>query len=100
MNRLNAFIQRHPLLRSLFITQDGKIVIAQTPNATLWGAGLLFIISRFSHPPYQRWVQGGYRGLLISWSIAEIGWGVNVFRRLLGGGVLTTQVASLMRLFR
>ena len=100
MKNLSTYIRHNPLLRSLFVTQDNKIVIAQPPNAPLWGAGVLFVVSRFAKPPLRRWVKGCYRGLLVGWSVAEIGWGVNLFRKLLGCVVLGIEVVSLRKLFK
>ena len=79
--------------------RTGRIVVAQWPNLPLgvWlAAGVvdaLFDPRGFVGAATQ--VVG--TGALACWAGAEIGWGVNPWRRLLGAAVLAGLVASLLR---
>lgn len=83
-----------PLLRRLFETRDGHIVVGQRPNAPLLAALALSALAAFVP---------GRLGLAAAlawayWCILEIGWGVNPFRRILGALVLLAiPVAAWLR---
>lgn len=76
--------------------QTGQITIAQLPNAALG----LFLAARaadwFLSPTGTLRSALGVlaTGALIWWAVDELLRGVNPWRRLLGGAVLTAQVAS------
>lgn len=97
MKNLTRFIHRNPLLKTLFVTKDNKIVIGQLPNVPVLGAGALLVASQFVPPELQPWTEGGYTSLLIVWSVEEITSGVNLFRKLMGCGVLILQAKSVLR---
>lgn len=74
----------------------GEIVVAQPPNPPLSVFLVATLIRLVFHP------RGGV-GTAVSvvggvalawWAIAEIGWGVSLFRRLLGAVVLVAVVAG------
>ena len=79
----------------------GRVVIAQPPNVPLW----LFIGATGARLAFR---PAGSIAMAVSvvgalalgwWSVAEIGWGESLFRRLLGGVVLVGLVAGwVMRL--
>lgn len=78
--------------------RTGRVVIAQWPNVPLavWlAAGGV----RLALDPGGAWGTATdvvATAALAAWAIAEIGWGVNPWRRLLGTLVLTTQLTSLL----
>lgn len=76
-------------LKKLFITKEGKIVIAQLPNFS--GAlTILFILLKWRSAAA---VTGLY------WSYLEIRHGVNYFRRILGGVVALMILKQIIQSF-
>ena len=74
-------------VKNVFRTQDGKIVIAQAPNIS--GAlTIMFILLKWR--PLAA-ITGLY------WSYLEIRYGVNLFRRILGGGVAVMIVSQVVQ---
>jgi hypothetical protein len=75
-------------LRWLFVTKDDEVVIAQFPNAPLIIAlvadGVAYASQGQVHLISNRIAQIAF----VVWSVMEIGWGVNPFRRILGAVVL------------
>ena len=96
MPNIEDQIKSKPLLSKLFVTSDNKIVIGQSPNAPLIGALVLFGLSMILHGPVHNSMVYGYRICLIIWSVAEIGWGVNTFRRILGVAVFLLEIGALL----
>ncbi len=91
---LAARFRRVPLLRRLFETKEGDIVVGQFPNAPIIAAVLLTGVG---------FLLTGTLGVLLGvagrvafavWAVMELGWGVNPFRRILGGLVLLGTLAS------
>jgi hypothetical protein len=76
---------------------DGRIVIAQWPNLPLWVVIAAAVFRWLVHPAgLGGTITSGVAGVaLLVWATAEIGWGVNPFRRVLGAVVLATQLTSL-----
>jgi len=79
--------------------RTGRIVVAQWPNLPLVVWLVATAVGALLEP---RGVGGAVTrtvGTLALgwWAVAEIGWGVNPWRRLLGAVVLAGQVASLLR---
>ena len=74
------------LLRRLFETKGGDIVVGQRPNGPLL---LALGLSALAFLAGGRWGAGVASALAWAyWSALEIGWGVNPFRRILGASVL------------
>ena len=78
---------------------SGRYVVAQWPNAAL----IVFLLARVAE-----WALGpegtGSRiihwlgtAALLWWSAGELGWGVNPFRRILGGVVMTVLAFGIVR---
>jgi hypothetical protein len=75
---------------------QGRVVVAQWPNAALWvwiAAELLTWAGALAS--HRVALTGVGRGALIVWALEELVRGVNPFRRLLGAVVLTVQLAGL-----
>jgi hypothetical protein len=79
--------------------RTGRIVVAQWPNLPL----VVWMGATAARAAFDL---GGTSGTLVRgvgtaalgwWAVAEIGWGVNPWRRFLGTMVLTGSVASLLR---
>ncbi|HMG42102.1 MAG TPA: hypothetical protein VK611_12270 [Acidimicrobiales bacterium] len=79
--------------------RTGRIVVAQWPNLPLVVWLVATAVGALLEP-------SGVAGAVTRtvgtlglgwWAVAEIGWGVNPWRRLLGAVVLAGQVASLLR---
>lgn len=84
-------------LRWLFVTKDDQVVIVQLPNAPLCLAFLADVISYFSSGQVRTASAWAAQGLFMIWAIMEIGWGVNPFRRILGGIVFGLVGFALFR---
>ena len=78
--------------------QTGRITIAQFPNAALWVFIAASALRRLLDP--DGWTGTGLdvvaTGSLLWWAVDELVRGVNPWRRLLGAGVLTAQIARLI----
>jgi len=76
---------------------DGRIVIVQWPNLPLWAFIAAAAFRGLVHPAglAGTLTSGAATIALLVWATAEIGWGVNPFRRVLGAVVLATQLTSL-----
>ena len=85
-----------PLLRRLFETKSGHMVVGQFPNGPL---AVALGLSALAFLAGGRWGAGVASALAWAyWSALEIGWGVNPFRRLLGALVLiAVPLAALLR---
>jgi hypothetical protein len=86
--KLHRHIRAISWLRWLFETRKGEIVIAQMPNIPLivaLAADFVGYVAVGQVKEIANWI--GQVSFLI-WAIMEIGWGVNPFRRILGGIVL------------
>ena len=68
--------------------RSGRIVIAQWPNAWLWGFGLFWLAAHVASGPAAYWAGIASRVLLAIWAADELLRGVNPWRRCLGAGVL------------
>lgn len=70
--------------------ETGQVVIAQAPNLPLW----VFLAAAAARATFRPNGGAGAAvavvagGALVWWSAGEIGWGVNPFRRIVGGIVL------------
>lgn len=87
--KFHRYIKSVAWLRWLFVTKDGDVVIAQMPNVPLIIAFIadgVSYLSRGETKTISTWVA---QIAFVVWSIMEIGWGVNPFRRILGAVVLT-----------
>lgn len=98
MNKFENSVRANPVLKRLFITADDQFIVGQSPNAPLYGALILFVLSLVVKGQMQISFIIGYRLCLIIWSIAEIGWGVNLFRRILGAGILILEIGGLFQI--
>jgi len=76
-------------MNNIFKTAEGKIVIAQTPNAPLILWACTFVLQMFPLPDNIETLSTmvGF-GALFTWAWLEIFQGVNTFRRLLGIAVM------------
>lgn len=84
-----------PILRWLFRTAEGKIVIAQFPNWPLWTWVGAAILEGFASTYSWHWIIGWVgTAALAWWAYLEITQGVNGFRRILGTVVLIYLVLS------
>lgn len=97
---LHRYIKSVGWLRWLFVTKEGEVAIVQYPNIPLWialVADLVAYLTQGTTHTASNWIA---RIAFIVWSIMEIGWGVNPFRRMLGAVVLAlvgyATVRSLM----
>ena len=74
--------------------QTGEITIAQLPNAPLIVFLVAFGVRALLHPDgtVGTLVDVAATAGLVVWSVLEIGWGVNPFRRILGALVLVGQI--------
>jgi hypothetical protein len=99
-SKLHRYIASVSALRWLFVTKDDKIVIMQAPNVPLSISLLADLGAYLSHGQIHvvlnRIAQIGF----IVWAVLEIGWGVNGFRRILGGIVLSLVTFGLWRELR
>lgn len=87
-SKFDRYIKSVTWLRWLFVTKDGQVVIAQMPNAPLIIAFIadgVSYVSRGETKTISTWIA---QIAFVIWSIMEIGWGVNPFRRILGAVVL------------
>jgi len=79
----------------LFRDKQGHVVIVQPPNIPLW----VWIIARLT----AIFLEGQPRTIVMAiatlalavWAVMEIGWGVNLFRRLLGAAVMISILAGI-----
>lgn len=76
----------------------GRIVVAQFPNWPLWGIAVAWVVGRLAAEG--SWVAdlaaATTTGLWLFWGADELVRGVNPWRRLLGIGVITWQLARLI----
>ena len=76
--------------------QTGDITIGQAPNPPLW----VFLAATVVRLIFQPSGRAGTAVTIIAtaaltvWAVEEIAWGVNPFRRILGGAVLAGILAS------
>jgi hypothetical protein len=83
---------------NFFKDHQGRIVIAQWPNSSLWIAIVCFLLTQLS---VQILSDIGFWGLIISllyWSYLEMTSGVNTWRRLLGLVVTLSQFITLLKI--
>lgn len=73
----------NPLI-NIFKTEDGKIVIGQTPNPPLIAAFLFYLLGFLPLNSLDTISQWGFLVSIIYWSYLEIRYGVNTWRRILG----------------
>jgi hypothetical protein len=86
-------------IKRFFQDSQGKIVIAQWPNTSLWLVIGFFAIGLFPQPLLQSISFWGVLLSLVYWSYLEISSGVNGWRKLLGIVVLILQGMKLYKLF-
>jgi hypothetical protein len=78
----------------------GRIVIWQTPNASLIGWAVLTVISLFFNGTLADVFSWLGNAALIVWCVLEVFRGVNYFRRLLGVLVFIFVVMSIVNLVK
>ena len=88
MANFDQFIQQQPLLRALFVTKQGAVVVGQKPNWPLYCFISFRVLSLFVHGQFGHYLVSFSNIFLIIWASLEIYSGVNLFRRLLGVFVL------------
>ena len=93
-----AFCKSHAPLRWLFVSRDGRVMIAQWPNISLWTAIALYLVAMLTHGSASQWATGLEALALAYWSLLEVWSGDSRFRRLLGLYVLVMQGLRLARL--
>jgi hypothetical protein len=76
--------------------KTGKIVLWQWPNIPLWTWIASAVIGRFVDGGLGTAVHVVGSLALAVWAVMEIGWGVNPFRRIVGGVVLAALVYGLI----
>jgi O-antigen ligase len=96
MNRLEKTIRQNARLRKLFLTVNGEIVIAQEPNAPLIIGALLGILHFVVSSCLSRWALIGMTVSFFIWAVLEAIMGVNLFRKILGIGVMLFMVAGMV----
>ncbi|MDQ3023093.1 MAG: hypothetical protein M3R04_01715 [bacterium] len=85
----------------LFRDNDGRVVIAQWPNLPLWVWIICKVLSLFLHGQFASIVNVVAVLALCVWAVLEIGWGRNLFRRILGSTVLIAIMVNIsVRLLR
>ena len=85
-------------LRAFVADDQGRIVVAQTPNAPLIGWFVLLLASfLIAEAPFHDLLAFFSAAFLFTWAYLELTQGVNGFRRTLGAAVIVCLVIS--RLF-
>lgn len=79
--------------------KTGRLVLWQWPNIPLWTWIVATVAGRFLSGGAGTAIGVIGSVALAVWAVMEIGWGVNPFRRILGGIVLATIVVGLLGLF-
>lgn len=82
-------------LKRFFQDAQGRIVIGQWPNTSLWLAIGFFLLGLVQQPMAQELSFWGVTICLINWSYLEISSGVNRWRQLLGTVVMIMQIIKL-----
>jgi hypothetical protein len=78
---------------------DGRIVVAQRPNPSLW----IFVAGRVVHALVDAGTRPAIGAHLVAtcaivwWAADELARGVNPWRRFLGTAVLALQIVALLR---
>jgi hypothetical protein len=90
-------IRRSRFLRTLFVTRDGSVVTGQTPNAPIYVWLAFGALGFFARGTVHHWCEMASESALAVWSVLEIGWGVNLFRRILGVVVGALFVSWLLK---
>lgn len=87
-----------PLSPRWWVTdRDGRVVVAQWPNAALW-VWLVALVTRLTGIPGEGkddLLSGVGRGALVVWGLDEVWRGASPLRRLIGAVVLVVQVVGL-----
>lgn len=89
------------IFNSFFLDSNGKLVIAQFPNAPLWAAVLFYCIRYVPIQNPQVPMHISTWGVFVSlmyWSYLEVVSGVTGFRRVLGLLVAATQLYWLYQI--
>jgi hypothetical protein len=73
------------IIKKLFADTNGKIVIWQKPSVALYLVAASWVMSRFGTVEFQRFARNIFLLSLLYWATNELFYGVNLFRRLLGG---------------
>lgn len=99
MDQYDAYVRdrRHNLWDKLWKNREGRVVLWQMPNVWLigWAAGTTLSLFFGGHTgDVFFWIASAS---LVIWSILEIIWGANYFRRALGLVVLIYAVASMLK---
>lgn len=82
------------MYRKLFEDKDGRVVLIQKPNTAILVWLMSMIIVRLTHGTLQTRFQLLAFISLAAWAVMEILWGVNLFRRILGFGVVLVIVVT------
>lgn len=77
-----------PILRRFFSDADGRLVVAQWPNAPLLAWAMLALAARATRGDWQAFFAFFSAAALVAWAVLELLKGDSPFRRLLGGAVL------------
>lgn len=81
--------KKRSIIDYLFKCKDGKYVYFQFPNLPLMIAILAYGLRLLvSVQPYSDFLKIIFNVAIIVWSVLEILWGVNLFRRLFGALIL------------
>ncbi len=83
---------------ALFKTKDGQYVVGQKPNWPIYLAFITWIGSQVTEGAALNTFRWGMVVSLTTWSLLEVFSGVNVFRRLLGVGILALQIRVIVDL--
>jgi hypothetical protein len=84
------------LLRRLFVSKDGRVVIAQWPNRPLWIAIGLGLVSVVTSGLTHRLVGFGEVLAFLYWAVLEVRTGESLFRKVLGGFVIIFSIGRLL----
>lgn len=80
-----------------FRSSEGDLTLWQLPNAALSVWLVTLVLGRFElSDTHATAVDGVRQGALLVWALDEVVRGASPFRRVLGAGVLTAQLASLI----
>lgn len=77
-----------PALRRFFSDPQGRLVIAQRPNAPLLAWAVLAIAAWMTRGDWQAFFAFFSAAALVAWAVMELLQGDSPFRRVLGGAVL------------
>lgn len=84
-------------MAEFFRTKDGKVILGQSPNPPIIGAGLAWCLAwLIDDGSWHALFRGAFWLLLSYWAVAEIITGVNGWRKTLGLAVLVYIIFNIL----